>query len=57
LRNPAIFIADLFATGNDRDNRAAVRAVRAAELDLVGLAVYGPRNAVDKITKGAGMHP
>jgi len=53
----SIFTADLFATGNDRDNRAAVRAVRAAELDLVGLAVYGPRNAVDKITKGAGMHP
>ena len=53
----AVFTSELFGTGNDRDNRAAVRAVRAAELDLVGLAVYGPRNAVDKITKGAGMHP
>jgi hypothetical protein len=53
----AVFTADLFATGNDRDNRAAVRAVRAADLDLVGLAVYGPRNAVDKVTKGARMHP
>jgi hypothetical protein len=53
----SVFTADLFATGNDRDNRAAVRAVRAADLDLVGLAVYGPRNAVDKVTKGARMHP
>ena len=53
----AVFTADLFSTGNDRDNRAAVRAVRAADLDLVGLAVYGPRNAVDKVTKGARMHP
>ncbi|MEU5701271.1 DUF2000 family protein [Streptomyces aurantiacus] len=53
----ALFTSDLFTTGNDRDNRAAVRAVPTAELDLVGLAVYGPRNAVDKVVKGARMHP
>ncbi|MFJ8946529.1 DUF2000 family protein [Streptomyces sp. NPDC102395] len=53
----AVFTSDLFATGNDRDNRAAVRAVRTDDLDLVGLAVYGPRNAVDKVVKGARMHP
>ena len=52
----AIFTADLFATGNDRDNRAAVRATPRADLDLVGIAVYGPRGAVDKIVKGAHMH-
>ncbi|MDQ0386992.1 hypothetical protein J2S54_003812 [Streptomyces sp. DSM 42143] len=53
----AVFTSDLFATGNDRDNRAAVRAVPTAELDLVGLAVYGPKNAVDKVLKGARLHP
>ncbi|MER7698390.1 DUF2000 domain-containing protein [Streptomyces sp. NPDC096095] len=53
----AVFTADLFGTGNDRDNRAAVRAVGRDALDLVGLAVYGPRNAVDKVLKGARMHP
>ncbi|MFH0519190.1 DUF2000 family protein [Streptomyces sp. M41] len=53
----AVFTSDLFATGNDRDNRAAVRAVGTADLDLVGLAVHGPRNAVDKVLKGARMHP
>ncbi|MFJ8083779.1 DUF2000 family protein [Streptomyces sp. NPDC096205] len=53
----ALFTSDLFATGNDRDNRAAVRAVPADQLDLAGLAVYGPRNAVDKVLKGARMHP
>ncbi|MFD7991125.1 DUF2000 family protein [Streptomyces mexicanus] len=53
----AVFTSDLFTTGNDRDNRAAVRAVPTAELDLVGLAVYGPKNAVDKVLKGARMHP
>lgn len=53
----AVFTSDLFGTGNDRDNRAAVRAVGRDSLDLVGLAVYGPRNAVDKALKGARMHP
>jgi len=53
----SVFTVDLFTTGNDRDNRAAVRAVRGADLDLAGLAVHGPRNAVDKIVKGARMHP
>ena len=53
----AIYTEELFATGNDDDNRAAVRAVPAGELNLVGLAVYGPRNAVDKVMKGAVLHP
>ncbi|GII52877.1 hypothetical protein Pth03_12660 [Planotetraspora thailandica] len=52
----SIFTWDLFATGNDQDNRAAVAAVPQSQLDLVGLAVYGPRNAVDKTLKGARMH-
>jgi len=53
----SVFTSDLFATGHDAANRAAVRAVTAAALDLVGLAVYGPRNPVDKVVKGARMHP
>lgn len=53
----AVFTSDLFTTGNDRDNRAAVRAVPTDQLDLVGLLVHGPRNAVDKVLKGARMHP
>ncbi|NJP52598.1 DUF2000 domain-containing protein [Streptomyces sp. SBST2-5] len=53
----AVFTGDLFTTGNDTDNRAAVKGVRTEDLDLVGLAVYGPRNAVDKVLKGARMHP
>ncbi|WFE39998.1 DUF2000 domain-containing protein [Micromonospora sp. WMMD998] len=52
----AVFTSDLFATGNDRDNRAAVRAVPTAQLDLVGIGLHGPRNAVDKVLKGAIMH-
>jgi len=53
----AVFTADLFATGGDAENRAAVRAVAGADLDLVGIAVHGPKNAVDKVVKGARMHP
>ncbi|WP_410789856.1 DUF2000 family protein [Kribbella sp. C-35] len=52
----SVFTQDLFATGNDYDNRAAVKAVRTAELDLVGIAFYGPKNAVDKTLKGATKH-
>ena len=53
----SVFTQDLFATGNDRDNRAAVKAVSQQELDLVGIALFGPKNAVDKALKGAKMHP
>jgi hypothetical protein len=52
----AVFTADLFATGNDEDNRAAVRAVPRDKLDLVGLALHAPRNAVDKVLNGARLH-
>jgi hypothetical protein len=52
----SIFTSELFATGNDVDNRAAVRAVPRDKLDLVGLALHGQRNAVDKVLKGASLH-
>jgi hypothetical protein len=44
------------STGHDADNRAAVRAVVGAELDLVGLGSHGPKNAVDKVIKGTRPH-
>ena len=52
----AIYTEDLFATGNDDDNRAAVRAVTADKLNFVGVAVYGTRNEVDKVVKGLSLH-
>jgi hypothetical protein len=52
----ALFTEELFKTGNDDDNRAAVRAVRRADLRLVGIAVHGPKNGVDRILKGARLH-
>ncbi|GIH11964.1 DUF2000 domain-containing protein [Rugosimonospora africana] len=53
----AIYTEDMFATDNDADNRAVVRAVQAADLRLVGLAAYGRRNDVDKALKGLALHP
>jgi hypothetical protein len=53
----AVYTEELFSTGNDDDNRAAVRAVTADELKLVGVAVYGRRTAIDKICKGLTLHP
>jgi len=53
---PAVFTADMFTTGHDAANRATVAAVTRGDLDLVGLALRGPRNAVDKITKGLVLH-
>jgi hypothetical protein len=52
-----VYIEEMFKTGNDGDNRAAVRAVAVTELDLVGLVVYGPRNGLDKVLKGLRLHP
>ncbi|GAA0383960.1 DUF2000 domain-containing protein [Microbispora corallina] len=53
----AVYIEEMFTTGNDDDNRAVVRAVTPDDMSLVGLAVHGPRNAVDKSLKGLPLHP
>ena len=53
----AVYIEDMFKTGNDLDNRATVQAREAGDLPLAGLAVYGQKNAVDKIFKGIPLHP
>ncbi|WP_298746734.1 DUF2000 domain-containing protein [uncultured Serinicoccus sp.] len=53
----AVYTADMFGTGHDAANRAAVQAVPGAALDLVGVAVHGPKNGVDKVLKGARLHP
>ncbi len=53
----SVFTEELFATGHDAANRAAVAAVPRGELALVNFGVHGPRNAIDKVVKGARMHP
>lgn len=53
----AIFTNDLFATPHDEANRAAVAAVPAEELDLVGLAFRADRKTVDKVVDRLRRHP
>ena len=45
----AIFTHDLFATGHDEANRAAVASVAAAELEFAGIALHADRKTVDKV--------
>ena len=53
---PAIYTADLFATGHDEANRAAVAAVAVEDLDLVGIAFRAERKTVDKIVDRLKFH-
>ena len=53
----AVYTSDMFRTDNDEDNRAVVRAVPAEGLDLVGIALYGPRGSVDRALDGLHLHP
>ncbi len=52
----AVYIEDMFATGNDVDNRAAVQRWTTEALQPVGLAFHADKKIADKISKGAKMH-
>jgi hypothetical protein len=53
---PAIYTSELFATGHDAANRAAVAAVAAEDLDLVGIAFRAERRIVDKVVDRLRFH-
>lgn len=53
---PAVYTKELFGTNNDADNRAAVAAVPAEKLDLVGIAMRDARKTVDKALDGLRLH-
>jgi hypothetical protein len=54
---PAVYTQELFATNHDEANRAAVAAVPAEELDLVGIAFRAERKVVDKVVDRLSLHP
>jgi hypothetical protein len=45
----AVYTHELFTTDHDEANRAAVAAVAAADLDLVGIAFRAERKTTDKV--------
>jgi hypothetical protein len=52
----SLYIEEMFSTGHDAANRAAVKQQRPDTLNVVGLALREDKKLVDKITKGARMH-
>ena len=53
----ALFTAELFDTGRDEDNRAAVAAVSTEDLDIVGVALRAPHKHADAVLRGLRRHP
>jgi hypothetical protein len=53
----SLYIEDMFTTGHDAANRAVVKQYAPEAMNVVGLALREDKKIVDKITKGARMHP
>ena len=51
------YIEEMFATGHDAANREVFAKFAPDDAKLVGLALRAEKKIVDKITKGAKMHP
>ncbi|AUX94102.1 DUF2000 domain-containing protein [Mixta gaviniae] len=50
------YVHAMFSTGHDEANRQAFLAEDADNLNLVGLALRGPKKAVEKAIKGLALH-
>ena len=51
------YVEEMFATGHDVANRAVFAEFGPEDAKIVGLALRAEKKAVDKIVKGARMHP
>ncbi|MBZ9604614.1 DUF2000 family protein [Phyllobacterium chamaecytisi] len=52
-----LYIEEMFATGHDAANRAVFAQFAPDDAKVVGIAMRADKKLVDKITKGARMHP
>lgn len=52
----ALFVDELFTTGHDEANRAAVQTIPSELLALAGLALRAERKQVDAVVKGLTLH-
>jgi hypothetical protein len=53
----ALYTWEMFTTGHDAANRAAVKAVAGDDLDVVGIALRAPHRDADAVLRGLGRHP
>lgn len=51
------YVEEMFTTGHDAANREVFAKFAPEDAKLVGLALRTDKKIVDKITKGARMHP
>lgn len=50
------YVEAMFRTGHDTANRAVFAEADPAATDWVGVALHGPKRAVDKAVKGLALH-
>lgn len=53
----SLYVEEMFATGHDTANRAVFAQFGPDDAKVVGMALHADKKLVDKITKGAKMHP
>jgi hypothetical protein len=53
----SLYIEEMFSTGHDAANRAVFAEFAPEDAKVVGIALRAEKKIVDKITKGARMHP
>ena len=51
------YVEEMFSTGHDAANRAVFAEFGPDDAKIVGLALRAEKKVVDKIVKGARMHP
>ena len=52
-----LYIEEMFSTGHDTANRAIFAQFAPDDAKVVGIAMRADKKLVDKVTKGAKMHP
>ncbi len=52
-----VYVEEMFATGHDAANRAVFAEFTPDDAKVVGIAMRAEKKLVDKVTKGAKMHP
>ncbi|WP_246526350.1 DUF2000 family protein [Plastoroseomonas hellenica] len=53
----SLYIEEMFSTGHDAANRAAFAGFGPEDARVVGIGLRAEKRIVDRITKGASMHP
>jgi hypothetical protein len=52
-----LYVEEMFSTGHDAANRAVFAEFAPDDAKVVGIAMRAEKKLVDKVTKGAKMHP